>query len=92
MFSEENALIERLFAPGLFINKDAYRVLVDFRCKFSWKVKYKYSDLLIISKRIFEKAINYFKDFKEIEGIVLIKDDKIGFIWQYRTCIICLNN
>ena len=51
MFSEENALIERLFTPGLFIDKDAYRVLVDSKCKFSWKVKYKYSDLLIVSNK-----------------------------------------
>jgi ApbE superfamily uncharacterized protein (UPF0280 family) len=51
MFSEENAFIERLFAPSLFINKDSYRILVDSRSKFSWKVKYKYSDLLIVSDK-----------------------------------------
>jgi len=51
MFSEENALIERLFAPSLFNEKDTYRILVDPKGKFSWKVKYKYSDLFIVSNQ-----------------------------------------
>ena len=64
MFSEENAFIERLFSPGLLISKDDYRILVDSRCKYSWKVKYKHSDLMIISdKDISSKIIPALADF-----------------------------
>jgi uncharacterized protein len=51
MSSEENAIIERLFAPGLFIDKDVYRILVDSKDKFSWNVKYRYSDLFVVSNK-----------------------------------------
>jgi uncharacterized protein len=67
MSSEENAVIERLFASGLFINKDVYRILVDSRGMFSWKVKYKYSDLFIVSdKDISSIIIPALSDFYKI--------------------------
>jgi ApbE superfamily uncharacterized protein (UPF0280 family) len=33
---------------------------------------------MVNTKDDIEKTIDHFKDFKEIEGIVLIKDEKIG--------------
>ena len=51
MLSEENAFIERLLAPSFSINKDDYRIFVDTQNKYTWKVKYRHSDLMIISDK-----------------------------------------
>jgi len=67
MLPEENLLIQRLFKDRLFIDKDIYRVKVDIKNKFSWKVNYKYSDLFIVSKiDIYEKIIKLLPDFYRI--------------------------
>jgi uncharacterized protein len=72
MSLEENAVIERLFAPGLFIDKDVYRVLVDSSDKYSWKVKYKYTDLLIVSSKDISLKISpvLFDFYKIIEKFI----------------------
>jgi hypothetical protein len=88
MFPEENAFIERLFAPGLLINKDDYRILVDSGNKFSWKVKYKYSDLLIVScKDISPEILPVLIDFYNI--IEKFSEEHPVFIKTFNPFICC---
>ncbi|MCE5329062.1 UPF0280 family protein [bacterium] len=49
MFADKNLIIERLLASNLFLDRDIYRILVNSKSRFNWKVSYKYSDLFIIS-------------------------------------------
>ncbi|MCL5072673.1 MAG: UPF0280 family protein [Actinobacteria bacterium] len=67
MHTDENLLIERLLAPNLFLDKDIYRVLVNSKSRFRWKINYKYKNTNIISNvDISSKIPNVLIDFYKV--------------------------
>jgi len=88
MPSEENAFIEKLFAPGLFNDKDVYRIRVDSKGRFGWKVKYKYSDLFIVSDNDISLKITplLFDFYRIIEKFIEIHPSFAKTFNPYKPC------